>query len=66
MSEIMNTEYQQFFFDLRGKLLTGQITQEYAEQKAAPVIERMNVEAKVIAKRHGKRFKGFSFASLIR
>jgi hypothetical protein len=59
-------QYRQFFYDLRGKLLTGQVTQEYAEQEAAPVIEKMNIEAKAIAKRNGKRFKGFSFASLIR
>jgi len=62
----MKTEYRQFFFDLRGRLLAGQIDMEAAEREAAPVIARMDAEAKAIAKRHGKRFKGFTFAALVR
>ena len=39
---------------------------ESAEVEAGPVIFEMNAKASLIAKRHGKRFKGFSFAALVR
>jgi hypothetical protein len=62
----MNTKYRQFFFDLRGRLLAGQISMEDAEREAAPTISKMDSAARLVAKKHGKRFKGFSFAALVR
>lgn len=62
----MKIEYRQYFFDLRGRLLSGQIHMEEAELDAAPIIAKMNEEARKIANRHGKKFKSFSFAALVR
>ena len=62
----MNTKYRQYFFDLRGRILSGQIDVDSAEREASTIISDMNSEAEAIAKRHGKKFKGFSFAALVR
>lgn len=62
----MNTEYRQYFFDLRGRILSGQISMDNAEQEAKSVIEKMDAKAKAISKRYHKRFAGFSFAALVR
>jgi hypothetical protein len=62
----MNTKYRQFFFDLRGRLLAGQISMEDAEREAAPTIAKMDASARMVAKKYGKRFAGFSFAALVR
>jgi len=53
-------------FDIRGRLLVGALSYEQAQKEAAPIIKSMNEKAKAIAKKHGKRFKGFSFSSLMR
>jgi hypothetical protein len=62
----MNLKNRQFFFDLRGRLLAGIVSQEDAEREALPVIEKMNMQGKAIAKKHGKQFHPFSFAALVR
>ena len=62
----MNVEYRQYFFDLRGRILAGQISMDDAEKEAEPKMREMNAKGKEIAKKHGKRFHGFAFASLIR
>jgi hypothetical protein len=62
----MNTIYQQFFFDLRGKLVTGQISYDEAKNIAKPILDEMNIKAKAIARKHGKTFSGFIFEKLIR
>lgn len=53
-------------FDIRGRLLIGSISYDQAKSEAAPIIEAMNAKAKAIAKKHNKRFKGFSFSSIMR
>lgn len=62
----MKIEYRQYFFNLRGRLLSGQISMEEAGLDAAPIIAKMNEEARKIANKHGKKFKGFLFATLVR
>jgi len=53
-------------FDIRGRLLARIITYDQAKDEAGPVIDAMNEKASAIAKKHGKRFRGFSFSSLMR
>ena len=53
-------------FDIRGRLLIGAITYEQAQSEAMPIIQEMNIEAKEIAQKHGRKFSGFSFSSLMR
>lgn len=53
-------------FDIRGRLLVGKITYEEAQKETMPIIQEMNIQAKEIAKKHGRKFSGFSFASLMR
>ena len=53
-------------FDIRGRLLIGAITYEQAKNEAMPIIQEMNIEAKEIAQKHGRKFSGFSFSSLMR
>ena len=57
---------REMIFDIRGKLLTGLISYDEAKRLATPIIEAMNKEAKDIAKKHGRNFRGFSFSSLMR
>jgi hypothetical protein len=59
-------EYKGRIFDIRGRLLSGVITYDKALAEAAPIIESMNIQAKAIAKKHGKQFKGFTFSGLMR
>jgi hypothetical protein len=53
-------------FDIRRKLLTRAFSYDQARIEAAPIIESMNNQARTIAKKHGKGFKGFTFSSLMR
>ena len=53
-------------FDIRGKLLAGILTYDQAKIAAAPYIESMNAQAKIIAKRHGKKFYSFTFSNMMR
>jgi hypothetical protein len=59
-------EYKERIFDIRGRLLSGVITYDKALAESALIIESMNIQAKAIAKKHGKRFKGFTFSGLMR
>ena len=43
-------------FDIRGRLLIGAITYEQAKSEAMPIIHEMNIEAKEIAQKHGRKF----------
>jgi len=61
--EVTNREK---IFDIRGRLLTGIISYEQAKIEAMPVIKEMNIEAKDIADKHGRKFSGFTFTSLMR
>jgi hypothetical protein len=62
----MKAIYQQFFFDLRGKLITGQVTYDEAKELAKPVLDEMNVQGTMIAKKHGKHFTKFSYEKIMR
>jgi hypothetical protein len=53
-------------FDIRGRLLAGVIGYDQARIEATPVIESMNKQGRAIARKHGKRFGGFSFSALMR
>ena len=55
-----------FFDHIRALLNSGAITYEKAVEMASPVIDEMNGRAKEIAKKHGKRFKPFTFSYLVR
>ena len=62
----MKATYQQFFFDLRGKLITGQVTYDEAKELAKPILEEMNIQGAMIAKKHGKHFTKFSYEKIMR
>jgi hypothetical protein len=59
-------KYREYFANLRGRLLSGQISYDVAKIESAPHIDEMNAIGYKIAKKHGKRFYSFSFSSLIR
>ena len=40
----MNVEYRQYFFDLRGRILSGQISMDDAEKEAEPKMREMTVK----------------------
>jgi hypothetical protein len=58
--------YKQFFFDLRGKLLTGQITYDEAIELAKPVLDEMNAKGEMIAKKHGKKYRKITHITVLR
>lgn len=62
----MNMKYQDFFTDLRGRLLAGIITYDQAKEEASSKIEEMNKIGHEIARKHGKHFRPFIFSQLIR
>ena len=62
----MEMKYQAFFFDLRGKMLSGQVTYDEARKLAFPVINEMNEAAAMIAKKFHKKPIKFNFAHLTR
>ena len=62
----METKYQAFFFDLRGKLLCGIITREEAEKLSEPIIVEMNEKAKAIAKKYKKSPMKFTYSRIMR
>jgi hypothetical protein len=62
----METTYRQFFFDLRGKLLTGMVTYDQAIEIAQPVLNEMNAKGEMIAKKHGKKYRKISYVSVLR
>ena len=58
--------YTHFFYDLRIRLNQRLITYEQAKEEAIPVLNEMNTKGKVIAKKHGQRYRPFTFSSLMR
>jgi hypothetical protein len=62
----METTYRQFFFDLRGKLLTGQVTYDQAIEIAQSVLDEMNKKGEVIAKKYGRKYRKISYVSVLR
>jgi hypothetical protein len=62
----MEAKYQQFFFDLRGKLLSGLLSYDEAKNLARPILDEMNIKGAMIAKKHGKHFTKFSYEKIIR
>ena len=62
----MNTDYRQFFFDLRGKYLAGIISYDEAKELAKPILEEMNIKGKEIAKKYGKKFIKFTLTGFMR
>jgi len=57
---------QQDIAAIRKKLLSGKLTYNDAADQAAPIIKRINEQARAIAKRHGMRPKLISFTELMR
>ena len=55
----METSYKQFFFNLKGKLLTGQVTYDQAIEIAQPVLDEMNKKDEMIAKSMGRSIGRF-------
>lgn len=53
-------------YDIRKRMHSGQLTYDQAKVEAAPVIARINEQAKAIAKKHGKRPQTVSFAAIMR
>lgn len=62
----METNYKQFFFDLKGKLLTKQITYEQSIQMAQPVLDEMNKKGVEIAKKHNRKYRKLTYISVLR
>lgn len=62
----METKYRQFFFDLRGKLLSGLITYEKAKEEAKPILEEMNKKVAEIAKKHNRKPRFFDLTGFLR
>jgi hypothetical protein len=62
----MEMKYQEFFFDLRGKLLSGILSYDEARKAADPIINEMNEKAAQVAKKFNKRPIKFNFAHLTR
>ena len=64
----MNTpeENRAFFDHVRKLLLSGAITQEQAKDQTKERLEEMNAKGLEIAKKHGKRFRPFTFAGVMR
>lgn len=52
--------------EIRNAMLSGLLSYDEAREKAQPIIDEMNKRGREIAAKYGKRFRGFSFASLMR
>lgn len=51
---------------IKYRLFSNQITYQQAKADAKPIIDEMNSIGREIAARHGRKFRGFSFAAIIR
>lgn len=51
---------------IRRRMLSGAITYEQAKAEATPLIEAINAQAKVIAKKHNVKASRVSFAAIMR
>ena len=54
------------FDHFRALLASGAITYEQAKAQAGPTLDAMNAKGAEIAKRHGKKFRPFTFSKIIR
>lgn len=59
-------EYREFFEYLRGLLQSGAISYEDAKSKAAGKLAEMNARGAEIARKHGRKFKPFTFSGMMR
>jgi hypothetical protein len=62
----METSYKQFFFDLRGKLLTGQVTYDEAIKIVQPVLDEMNKKGELIAKKYDRKYRKVSYITVLK
>lgn len=62
----MKTLYRQFFFNLKGKLLSGQVTYEQSIELAKPVLDKMNKKGMEIAKKHNRKYRKLTYISVLR
>jgi len=51
---------------IKQRMASGQLTYEQAKTEAMPVIDRINIRAADIAKKHGMRRHNVTFAELVR
>lgn len=51
---------------IRRRMMSGEISYEEAKAEARPLIDAINEQAKVIAKRHNMRPTKISFAAVMR
>ena len=58
--------YKILLNDIKIKLQLGIINYDEAKKEAEPIITEMNKKGKEIAKKFGKKFKPFTFVSLMR
>ena len=59
-------DYRNALQDIRFRMLHGLISYDEAKAEAQPIIDEMNKKGFEIAKKYGRRFKGFTFSSLMR
>ena len=57
---------QQDIDDIRKRMVNGAITYQQAKAEAQPVIDRINMQGAIIAKKYGKRATKLQFASIMR
>jgi hypothetical protein len=62
----METTYKQFFFDLKGRLLTGQVTYDQAIEIAQPILDEMNKKGEMIAKKYGKKYRKITYITVLK
>lgn len=62
----MGPKYRRDFEYIRGLLNSGEIDYETAKKLAEPKLKEMNEKGLAIAKKHGKRFRPFTFSGLMR
>lgn len=58
--------YRNLLNNIRLQMIHGVITYDEAKVKAQPIIDEMNKKGLEIAKKHGMRFKKFTFTNLMR
>ena len=59
-------DYRNAIEYIRFKMVKGLITYDEAKAEAQPIIDEMNKKGLEIAEKYGKKFKGFTFSSLMR
>lgn len=62
----MNIDCRNLIKEIKFKMQAGIITYAQAKAEAEPIIAKMNIRGREIAKKFGQKFKPFTFAYLIR